>query len=168
MLDGFCLWITLVYSIADEVERLAWTERLQTVYHYCKVSSERASAVVLLRYSKVYIHEVGKGFCKRRSMVSVCAPDEELDRSARILRGMAHEGMSALFTEYGDNLLITLLLCNVEGCCARRVSIPFMSSLHVLFFPCKELHTLNLISEYCQHEGRPSVTILHPTLLLQQ
>ena len=42
VLDGFCLWIALVYSIVDEVERLAWTERLQTVYLCCKVSSEQA------------------------------------------------------------------------------------------------------------------------------
>ena len=48
--------------------------------------------------------------------------------------------MSTLSTEDGGDLLVALLLCDAEGCCARWEPVPFMCSLHVPLPLRREVH----------------------------
>ena len=53
--------------------------------------------------------------------------------------------MTALSTEDGDDLLVTLPPCDIEGRGTGWASKPFMNGPYALFLLCKEPHTLQSV-----------------------
>ena len=104
------------------------------------LDASQAVPVDLGGHVETHAHEVILRRGRRRGHTGpVRAPDEEADRPAGSL-GIGHEGMSMLATEDGGDCSAGHLLCDAEGCCARRASTPSAGSLRVPLPLRKEAH----------------------------